>query len=585
MMNSSKLRAISALGALAISAAAPAAAQLRIGPPVRTDAGPGFTVSNEISQASSSAFPSVGIHGYNDYRTGIRTWYTLTTDGGATWDEVLIRPPVPNQATVEGDPMACADPRTGLIWAGGIAFSGNGGMYTARYDPQTDTFTNSVMIQAASGTDKGWMAAGPAPNDPDSTRVYCAYNFGVARSSDLGDTWQGPVSLGSGIGFLPRVSADGTVHVAYYDFGTQHRLRSSSDGGVTWGSPIVIADRMDAWPIQDCPRIAGDFRAPSLQGLAVHPTDPNRLYFVFNDTTSITAGEADVDVYFTQSTDAGATWSTPVVINGDSPEIGDQWFPWIEVDEEGRLHATWYDSRHTVQNDADLINEFDAYYGLSTDDGASWTEARLTPSSFSSNDDGFGSGFIGDYIGMSVAGSRATPAYMRTDPVSGADAYVNNILVDESQEFCRGVVCPCGNTDPSGGCGNSGNDADPSTGATLASSGSASIAADDIVLTISGVNGGTVGLVAVGTDSGSTPVGDGQLCLAGTLARMPIYQADGTGTATVGPGAVISEVAASPIGAPTAGQTWYLQSFYRDIGGPCGTNFNFTNALSITWVP
>ncbi len=585
MKHIQSLRALTGLGAFALAFASTASAQLRIGPPVRTDAGPGSTISNEISQASSSAFPSVGIHGYNDYRTGIRTWFTYTTDAGASWQEVLIRPPAGNQANVEGDPMACADPRTGLIWAGGISFAGNGGMYTARYDPQTDTFTNAVMIQAASGTDKGWMAAGPDPTNANATRVYCAYNFGVARSADLGDTWSGPVPLGTGIGFLPRVSADGTVHVSYYDFDTRHLIRSSTDGGVSWSSPVVIADRMDVWPIQDCPRIAGSFRAPSLQGMAAHPTDPDKLYFVYNDTTSMTAGQADVDIYFTQSGDAGATWSTPVVINGDAPEVGDQWFPWIEVDEEGRLHATWYDSRNTMQNDNATNNRFDAYYALSTDDGATWTEARLTPDSFSSANDGFGSGFIGDYIGMSVAGSRATPAYMRTDPSSGADAYVNNILVDESQEYCRGVVCPCGNTDPTSGCGNSGNDGDPATGAKLSSNGSASIAADDIVLTISGVNGGTVGLVAVGTSTGSAPVGDGQLCLGGTLARLPIYQADGTGTATFGPNGVIAGVASSPIGTPTAGQTWYLQSFYRDIGGPCGTNFNFTNALSITWIP
>lgn len=571
------------LGACALLCASTASAQLRVGDPVRADLDTGNNVSNEISQAGSSAFPMVGINGANDYRNGIQTWFAYTRDAGETWDEVLIRPPLANQAGVEGDPMACADPRTGLIWAGGISFAGNGGMYTARYDPITDTFTDAVMIQAAGGTDKGWMAAGPDPTDPDATRVYCAYNFGVARSADLGDTWQGPVSIGSGIGFLPKVAADGTVHVSYYNFGSQHLLRSSTDGGVTWGPEIVIADRMDVWPIQSCPRIAGSFRAPSLQGMATHPTDPNLLYFVYNDTTSFSGNQADVDIYFTKSVDAGVTWSTPVVINDDAPVVGDQWFPWIEVDEEGRLHATYYDSRNTTQNDNNNVNVFDTYYALSTDDGATWVEQRLTPNSFSSQNDGFGSGFIGDYIGMSVGGSRATPAYMLADPSSSADTYVNNVLVDESQEFCRGVVCPCGNTDPARGCGNAGLDGDPATGAELRSTGTASIAADDITLTVSGVAPGQFGLVAVGTQATSSTVGDGQLCLGGTLVRYPVFLSDSAGNATVG--SVIAGLAGTPIGAPMAGDTWYLQSFYRDPGGPCGANFNFTNALSITWIP
>lgn len=430
------------------------------------------------------------------------------------------------------------------------------------------------------------MAAGPDPKDASATRVYCAYNHGVARSSDLGDSWEAPVPLGNGLGFLPRVSPDGTVHVAYYDRGTRHLLRSSTDGGVTWGPEIVIVDRMDTWLFSQPPtRIAGNFRAPALQGLAVHPTDPNLLYFVYNDTTSMTGGEADVDIYFARSTDAGVSWSTPVVINGDAPFVGDQWFPWIEVDEEGRLHATWYDSRHTDQEDSSPINIFDAYYALSTDDGATWDERRLTPNSFSSADDGFGNFFIGDYIGMSVGGSRATPAYMLADPVSKGDSYVNNVLVDESQEFCRGAVCPCGNPDPLRGCGNAGSDTDMATGAELRSSGTASIAADDLSLAVSGVAPDQFGILVVGTETASTTVGDGRLCLAGTLVRYPVFQANSAGDAVAQSSSVIADVATTPIGAPSPGEIWYLQSFYRDPDGPCSSGFNFTNALSITWIP
>ena len=32
-----------------------------------------------------------------------------------------------------------------------------------------------------------------------------------------------------------------------------------------------------------------------------------------------------------------------------------------------------------------------------------------------------------------------------------------------------------------------------------------------------------------------------------------------------------------------AGQTWNFQGWYRDPNGPCGTQFNLTNGLAITF--
>lgn len=564
----------------------PASAQLRVGPVIRVDEAPGATPSNEFSRSTSFADPLVSLGGYNDYRppSQVGCWFALTEDGGETWTEVLVRPPTPFQSFSEGDPMACHDDVTGELWAGGIAFSGNGGIFAARRDPLTGNFEPTRMIQTAGNVDKGWMAAGPAPSDPSQRRVYCAYNLGVARSSDGGDTWQGPVSIGPGVGFLPRVAPDGTVHVAYYDFGLRHFLRSSTDGGVTWSNPVVIADRMDSWPIQSNPRIPGEFRTPALSGLAIDPRDSAKLYAVFPDTTAFVAGEADVDVYFTRSVDAGATWSTPVVLNGDAPFVGDQWFPWIEADEEGRLHVTFLDTRDVDQSDTSSSPRINAYYALSEDEGATWVEARLTPTSWNAQDDGFGGGFLGDYLGIGVAGGRALPSHLVTTPQSAADAAVNVVLIGPGQEYCRGIRCPCGNDDSRRGCGNRGFDGDPSTGADLVASGSPSIAADDLALTVRGVAPDAFGVLFVGTGRAETPRGDSKLCLGGTLRRFPVFQADVFGEAEVGPGGIVA-VASGLAGGLTPGETLYFQAFYRDFGGPCGAGFSLTNGVSVTWAP
>jgi hypothetical protein len=51
---------------------------------------------------------------------------------------------------------------------------------------------------------------------------------------------------------------------------------------------------------------------------------------------------------------------------------------------------------------------------------------------------------------------------------------------------------------------------------------------------------------------------------------------------------VISTVAIAshaPGGTVNPGDTKCYQYWYRDPGGPCGSNFNLSNAMTITWVP
>ena len=577
--NSSRVRAAGlTLGLLASGGTAPA--QTVVGPQVRIDFGRGTLPCNETTMAASSANPLEIVAGWNDYRESMaRTGVGLSLDGGETWTDFLLRPPGPFQAGTEGDPMTAADPRTGALWAGGISFAGNGGIFCARKEPGNATFEPVVMINTGGGIDKGWMAAGPDPTDPSgTTRLYCAYNFGNQFSTDMGDTWSSVTSLGTGLGFLPRVGPNGEYYVTYWDLASGVMLARSFDGGLTFKAPKRIATRMDIWGI-DGSRVPGDYRVASLNGLAVDPNTGD-LYCVYPDTTNVLPNGSNLDVYFCRSTDQGANWTTPVVINEDaSPVPGDQFFPWIEVDEKGRLHLTFLDTRNIVQNDTDSPGWLDAYYSYSDDQGATWTEVRLTAQPWSSGLDGFGDAFIGDYLGMSTAGGRTVPLYLTTDN-GNADVFVNVVREGPAQPYCFGIQCPCGNEDPDAGCGNLGIDADFSSGALLTASGSNSLVADDLVLTLAGLKSGAPGIVYTGLGRVNQPFFDGLRCVSGSALRYAIRKADGLGQLSVGPG----EVVAAGI-ATTAGETRHYQGWYRDSGGPCGSNVNYSNALSITWVP
>jgi hypothetical protein len=201
-----------------------------IGPQVRLNPTLGSVRANETTAAAWSTGEVVA--GWNDYSPAgaIRLGVATSLDG-ATWTDLVVRAPVANQSDVEGDPMTAVDPRTGTLWVGAISFASNGGLFVARKQPGAAVFEPAVMTLASGSADKGWLAAGRRPSDPDSTRLYVAYNLGLQHSDDLGASWSSPVSLGSGVGFLPRVGPDGTVYISYWDYLDGHHLRRSTDGG------------------------------------------------------------------------------------------------------------------------------------------------------------------------------------------------------------------------------------------------------------------------------------------------------------------------------------------------------------------
>jgi hypothetical protein len=422
--------------------------------------------------------------------------------------------------------------------------------------------------------DKGWMAAGVDPFDPDKTIVYCAYNEGLIRSLNMGDNWTAPISLGSGLGFNPKTGPGGELYIAYWNVGNEMVLRRSFDGGASVGPEIIVGNRLDTWGV-DASRVPGDARVVSLAGLAVDPNNGN-LYYVYPDTTAIVSNGFNLDIYFSRSVDQGATWTTPVVINTDSALPGDQIFPWIEVDRQGRIHMVFQDSRNVAQNDSDSVGFFDTYYSYSDDAGASWTEIRVTPAPLNTDLAFSGGIFIGDYLGLSTAGHRTLPLYV--DTVNGdADTFTNVITDGPATDVCFGIQCPCGNDDPGAGCGNRGIDGNPATGSLLSAVGTDSVASDDLVLSFDGVSPGLFGILFSGPTATGLPFGDGLRCVGGALQRFPPRAASGSGRITYGPAEIVG------LDNVSVGMTRLYQGWYRDPMGPCGSAFNVSSTVRVDW--
>lgn len=149
--------------------------------------------------------------------------------------------------------------------------------------------------------------------------------------------------------------------------------------------------------------------------------------------------------------------------------------------------------------------------------------------------------------------------------------------------MCPDNVAPCGNGDPTAGCANS-----TGSGGLMTPSGSASVFADDLVLTTTGLPNGSFGLGFMGPGIiGPLPFFDGLLCVGGPHFRYNIANSGVTGTVVMGPGIVAYSISHfNPAGHIQAGDSWGFQHWYRDPGiSPCGNAVNTSSAVRVTFAP
>ena len=119
------------------------------------------------------------------------------------------------------------------------------------------------------------------------------------------------------------------------------------------------------------------------------------------------------------------------------------------------------------------------------------------------------------------------------------------------------------------------------SGALMGASGSVSFADNAFTVRVSGAPT-TVGLFFYGSVQTQTPVGNGNLCIAGQTFRMnPASMADGagnnsrtldftSGSTTTGSGTISPD------------STWFFQYWYRDVAAG-GAQFNFSDGLQVNF--
>jgi hypothetical protein len=335
---------------------------------------------------------------------------------------------------------------------------------------------NASAKQLGHVEDKQWVAVNHIPGNTFQDHVYAAWavfngapsgggiKVRMAVSRDRGLTFAKPVTItppsqvSAGATYVyPEIDAAGNVYVSVVSFppnggrSTIYVARSTDDAR-TFG-PFVPVTTVSSIPTAGLPNTR--FRDGITESFAASPTFPGHLYLTYEDWDPLLG---QMDVKFTQSTDGGSTWTTPVVVNDnvDAPGVPtDQFQPSVAAGPNGAVAVAFYDRRQACPNDPSVLpadvgrtnfcidTSLQAYKDSGSGAVPAGGNVRISqftwdPEQPGQHLDGLsqypcagardpcptGSGFIGDYFGLAVSAQNIYALMVSTH-------YPSDVTADE----------------------------------------------------------------------------------------------------------------------------------------------------------
>lgn len=283
----------------------------------------------------------------------------------------------------------------------------DGTVFVSKSSDGGNTFSTVIIARGSGNTfnDKPYLAV-DTTNASFSGRVYVSFSqfktttgkIFFSFSNNGGETFSPPALISdSNInqGSIPAVGPNGEVYITWRDISnTQVKVAKSTDGGISFSSAKVVANIV---PIPN-PLPNTNFRTNTNPTMTVD-SGSGKIYIGWNDYRN-----GNADIFLSQSTDSANTFNTPVRINDDTGNH-DQFFPWLQT-APGRLSAIFYDRRLDASN-----HDLDVFYTESRDGGATFTQNQRVSDQSIDPDIQFQGQFIGDYIGLALTSTNAHPAW------------------------------------------------------------------------------------------------------------------------------------------------------------------------------
>jgi hypothetical protein len=237
----------------------------------------------------------------------------------------------------------------------------------------------------ANGGDREWMSIdksggigdGNIYNDWNSSFSCCGTaNFG--RDTSHGTlNWPAPVTAPSNPGVsTTAVGPNGELYWVGTS-GSSVRVMRSDNAQNPALTPSFALNRTVAMGATVMPGFPGNPDGASGQvWVDINRSSGPARGHVYILCTAGPQGANPTNVLFARSTDSGNTWSTPIRVNDDAQAANHyHWFPSLSVAPNGRIDATWNDTRNSLSSSVSQL-----FYSFSTDEGVSWSpNVALTP--------------------------------------------------------------------------------------------------------------------------------------------------------------------------------------------------------------
>ncbi len=268
------------------------------------------------------------------------------------------------------------------------------------------------------------------PNDNPNTNLHTQAFRGpafFAKTTDGGLTWSSPKvivntpSRQQTIGNQIVVAPNGTLYDFFnliispnnrhLGFNSNVAFVKSTDGGNTWTKPQIIS-KLGTVFVSD-PNTGQAIRTGDIIPESAIDPATGQLYVVWQDAR-FNGGHFD-EVALSTSTNGGATWSTPIQVNTNTPSNRPGFTPMVHVNSVGTVGVTYYDFRNLAAGNITTLPT-DYWFTSSTDHGATFgNEAHIAGPFDMLTAPNAGGFFVGDYEGLDTSGALFQPFFVQAN--------------------------------------------------------------------------------------------------------------------------------------------------------------------------
>lgn len=339
--------------------------------------------------------------------------WARSSDGGATWTHGFLPGITANGGGTYGqasDAAVAYDARHNAWLISSLGIKGGAvNVLTSRSLDGGLTWSNPVTT-ATGSLDKNWIACDNTTSSPHYGNCYTEYDITSAgdsirmkTSTDGGVTWGAALTPGgrhTGLGGQPVVLRNGDVVVPYLSLSDTIRAFRSSNGGASWGTTVQVAAVSHH-------SVAGGLREEALPSAEADAA--GTVYVSWSDCR-FRSGCASNDIVVAKSTGA-TSWAAPVRVPIDATNSSvDHFAPGIGVDPStsgtsARIGLTYY--YYPTASCTASTCQLDVGFISSTNGAASWSSATAVagPMSLSWIPNTSQGRMFGDYISTSVLAS------------------------------------------------------------------------------------------------------------------------------------------------------------------------------------